>query len=159
MSWQQCSEYLEVVHHNNPQHLGKSHFEAVAPGQPLCKVVVVRKSKCLSASLARELCDLFQSFMWGVLSFESSTGALNLTFIYISAHVPGLVTLQVACEGYVISNSCVFEYKSQQVTVKAEQQQEWFGLQGECWRCRLPSAMETLKHHQSRVSNGNTSFC
>lgn len=31
---------------------------------------------------------------------------------YCPAHEVGLVTLQVACNGYVISNSCIFEYKS-----------------------------------------------
>lgn len=31
---------------------------------------------------------------------------------YCPAHEVGLVTLQVACDGYVISNSCIFEYKS-----------------------------------------------
>lgn len=28
-----------------------------------------------------------------------------------TAHEVGLVTLQVACEGFVISNSVIFEYK------------------------------------------------
>ncbi|GAB0096881.1 calmodulin-binding transcription activator 1 [Sergentomyia squamirostris] len=32
---------------------------------------------------------------------------------YCPAHDVGLVTLQVACDGYVISNSVIFEYKSQ----------------------------------------------
>ena len=31
--------------------------------------------------------------------------------IFITAHEVGLVTLQVACEGFVISNSVIFEYK------------------------------------------------
>lgn len=31
---------------------------------------------------------------------------------YCPAHEVGLVTLQVACDGFVISNSCIFEYKS-----------------------------------------------
>lgn len=31
---------------------------------------------------------------------------------YCPAHEVGLATLQVACDGYVISNSCIFEYKS-----------------------------------------------
>ena len=31
--------------------------------------------------------------------------------IFFTAHEAGLVTLQVACEGFVISNSVIFEYK------------------------------------------------
>lgn len=31
---------------------------------------------------------------------------------YCPAHEVGLATLQVACDGYVISNSCIFEYKA-----------------------------------------------
>lgn len=32
-------------------------------------------------------------------------------FTHFSAHEAGLATLQVACDGYVISNSVIFEYK------------------------------------------------
>jgi hypothetical protein len=38
--------------------------------------------------------------------------------------------MQVACEGFVISDSCVFEYKTQEVSI-ADKQNEWFGLSGE----------------------------
>lgn len=31
--------------------------------------------------------------------------------LYVTAHEVGLATLQVACEGFVISNSVIFEYK------------------------------------------------
>lgn len=35
---------------------------------------------------------------------------------YCPAHEVGLATLQVACDGFVISNSVIFEYKSPQKT-------------------------------------------
>lgn len=36
---------------------------------------------------------------------------IDAIYCYITAHEVGLVTLQVACEGFVISNSVIFEYK------------------------------------------------
>lgn len=46
----------------------------------------------------------------------------------ISAHEVGLATLQVACEGFVISNSVIFEYKKpargERVTAQEAQLQE-----------------------------------
>lgn len=50
---------------------------------------------------------LFDSFP--VPTTIVQTGVLRC---YCPAHEVGLVTLQVACDGYVISNSCIFEYKS-----------------------------------------------
>ncbi|ELT99886.1 hypothetical protein CAPTEDRAFT_124215 [Capitella teleta] len=49
---------------------------------------------------------------------------------FCPGHSPGLVSMQVACEGFVISNSCAFEYKRQEVSI-ADKQREWFGLSGE----------------------------
>ena len=53
-----------------------------------------------------------------------------MILLYFAAHEPGLVTLQVACEGYVISNSCVFEYKQQEKATLEEKQKEWFASDG-----------------------------
>lgn len=53
----------------------------------------------------------------------------NLLCIFFSAHETGLVTLQVACEGFVISNSVFFEYRQRQsaTTIKTE---DWFSVEG-----------------------------
>lgn len=53
-----------------------------------------------------------------LMSFVENTTCLS----YISAHAPGLVTLQVACEGFVISNSVVFEYKAKRAMSLPEPQ-------------------------------------
>lgn len=50
---------------------------------------------------------LFDSFP--VPTTVVQTGVLRC---YCPAHEVGLATLQVACDGFVISNSCIFEYKS-----------------------------------------------
>lgn len=50
---------------------------------------------------------LFDSFP--VPTTVVQTGVLRC---YCPSHEVGLATLQVACDGYVISNSCIFEYKS-----------------------------------------------
>ena len=54
---------------------------------------------------------------------------LNCVFIF-PGHGPGVVTLQVACEGYVISNTCSFEYKTKPVAVGADTQKDWFNETG-----------------------------
>jgi hypothetical protein len=36
---------------------------------------------------------------------------LFIYYIVVAAHEAGLVTLQVACQGFVVSNSVIFEYK------------------------------------------------
>lgn len=53
---------------------------------------------------------------------------INFLFSFI-AHETGLVTLQVACEGFVISNSVFFEYRQRQsaTNIKSE---DWFSVEG-----------------------------
>lgn len=48
------------------------------------------------------------------VKFQWKTDTLSVAFghwLFFSAHEAGLATLQVACDGYVISNSVIFEYK------------------------------------------------
>ncbi|KAK9886085.1 hypothetical protein WA026_014870 [Henosepilachna vigintioctopunctata] len=64
----------------------------------------------------RTYCVLFDTFPVPTTLVQS--GVLRC---YCPAHEAGLATLQVACDGYVISNSVIFEYKlpprEQQITV------------------------------------------
>ncbi|XP_074653866.1 calmodulin-binding transcription activator 2-like [Tubulanus polymorphus] len=41
------------------------------------------------------------------------------------AHAPGIVTFQVACEGYVISNACSFEYRIHERTKPSADKKAW----------------------------------
>ena len=54
---------------------------------------------------------------------------------YILEHNPGLVPLQVSCDGQVVSNTVIFEYKEKQRTgislsSDIEQVKDWFSVSG-----------------------------
>ncbi|EEC07599.1 calmodulin-binding transcription activator, putative, partial [Ixodes scapularis] len=73
---------------------------------------------------------------------------------FCPAHEAGLVTLQVACEGFVISNSVIFEYREQPL-VSAQKAKDWFGVDGE-WHGTLKfSLLERLEMVEARLSFGN----
>ncbi len=48
---------------------------------------------------------------------------------FCPGHSPGVVNLQVACEGYIISNTCGFEYRVREST-EGDRQKEWFKVPG-----------------------------
>lgn len=62
-------------------------------------------------------------------------------FKLIAAHEVGLVTLQVACEGFVISNSVIFEYKKPPSDENKVKEVNFRLL----W-CRVPWITEKFKH-------------
>lgn len=71
-----------------------------------------------------------ESFLKCLIWFSEFEAHVQPLFFNPSGHVPGLVSMQVACEGYIISNSCAFEYKKQELSL-ADKQNEWFGLSSE----------------------------
>ncbi|GFV24831.1 calmodulin-binding transcription activator 1 [Trichonephila clavipes] len=63
---------------------------------------------------------------------------------YSPAHETGLVTLQVACEGFVISNSVFFEYRQRQsaTNVKSE---DWFSVEDSTLKLSLLERLEIME--------------
>ena len=58
---------------------------------------------------------------------------------YIVEHSPGLVPLQVSCDGQLVSNTVIFEYKEKQraaisVSSNTEQVKDWFSVSGKLKR-------------------------
>ncbi|XP_042146826.1 LOW QUALITY PROTEIN: calmodulin-binding transcription activator 2 [Ixodes scapularis] len=70
---------------------------------------------------------------------------------FCPAHEAGLVTLQVACEGFVISNSVIFEYREQPL-VSAQKAKDWFGVDEGTLKFSL---LERLEMVEARLSFGN----
>lgn len=56
---------------------------------------------------------------------------LSRTVCLFSAHDTGLVMLQVAMGGEVISSSVVFEYKARDLPALPSSQHDWLSLDGE----------------------------
>lgn len=47
------------------------------------------------------------------------------------AHEVGLVSLKVACEGFVVSNSVIFEYKERSGSSQLVKADDWLTMDGE----------------------------
>ncbi|XP_067051115.1 calmodulin-binding transcription activator 1-like isoform X2 [Acropora muricata] len=68
-------------------------------------------------------------------------------------HDPGLVTLQVACNGFIISNACVFEYRTRDSPVGNASCQEWLATDDDRFKLALLDRLERL---ESRLNAGQT---
>ncbi|KAB7505930.1 Calmodulin-binding transcription activator 1 [Armadillidium nasatum] len=79
---------------------------------------------------------------------------------YCPAHEAGLVTLQVACDGFVISNSVIFEYKKPPVDANSVKEEE--GVQEQDEHLLKFTLLQRLESIETRVqtqsdSNGQDS--
>ncbi|CAL1269615.1 unnamed protein product [Larinioides sclopetarius] len=63
---------------------------------------------------------------------------------YSPAHETGLVTLQVACEGFVISNSVFFEYRQRQSTTNVKSE-DWFSVEDSTLKLSLLERLEIME--------------
>ncbi|XP_064459718.1 calmodulin-binding transcription activator 2-like isoform X3 [Ornithodoros turicata] len=63
---------------------------------------------------------------------------------FCPAHEAGLVTLQVACEGFVISNSVIFEYR-EQPPVASQKTKDWFGVEESALKFSLLERLEMIE--------------
>lgn len=68
-------------------------------------------------------------------------------------HDPGLVTLQVACNGFIISNACVFEYRTRDSPVGNASCQEWLATDDDRFKLALLDRLERL---ESRLNGSQT---
>ncbi|XP_054165100.1 calmodulin-binding transcription activator 2-like [Oppia nitens] len=71
---------------------------------------------------------------------------------YSPEHEPGFVTLQVACDGLVISNSVIFEYRDHP-TVPMEKSEDYFSVDENIFKFSLLERFELL---ESRLSQCTT---
>lgn len=76
---------------------------------------------------------------------------------FCPAHEAGLVTLQVACEGFVISNSVIFEYREQPL-VSTQKAKDWFGVDEGTLKFSLLERLEMVEARLSLGNKGGTLF-
>lgn len=76
------------------------------------------------------------------------------------AHETGMVSLQVACEGFVISNSVSFEYRQRQSTSNSKSE-DWFAVEESTLKLSLLERLEMMesKLSFSLDSSGSSSGC
>uniref|UniRef100_T1IL77 CG-1 domain-containing protein n=1 Tax=Strigamia maritima TaxID=126957 RepID=T1IL77_STRMM len=70
---------------------------------------------------------------------------------FCPAHEAGLVTLQVACEGFVISNSVIFEYKTREKS-HSDKADVWLVVDENLFKFTL---MERLEQIESKLSSSD----
>ena len=68
-------------------------------------------------------------------------------------HDPGLVTLQVACNGFIVSNACVFEYRARDSPVVGASCHEWLATDNDRFKLAILDRLERL---ESRLNSNQT---
>ena len=75
---------------------------------------------------------------------------------FCPSHEPGLVTLQVACNGFIVSNACVFEYRTRDSpTANGAAYHEW--LAKDETRFKL-AVLDRLERLEARLFSSTTTF-
>ena len=70
-------------------------------------------------------------------------------------HDPGLVTLQVACNGFIVSNACVFEYRARDSPVAGASCHEWLATDNDRFKLAILDRLERL---ESRLNSDQTNL-
>ncbi|KAJ4926980.1 hypothetical protein JOQ06_014721 [Pogonophryne albipinna] len=74
---------------------------------------------------------------------------------YCPAHDTGLVMLQVAMGGEVISSSVVFEYKARDLPALPSSQHDWLSLDDTQFRMSILERLEQMEQRMAEISNQN----
>ncbi|KAJ3601828.1 hypothetical protein NHX12_029591, partial [Muraenolepis orangiensis] len=74
---------------------------------------------------------------------------------YCPAHDTGLVMLQVAMGGQVISSSVVFEYKARDLPALPSSQHDWLSLDDTQFRMSILERLEQMEQRMAEISNQN----
>ncbi|XP_055077823.1 calmodulin-binding transcription activator 1-like [Periophthalmus magnuspinnatus] len=74
---------------------------------------------------------------------------------YCPAHDTGLVMLQVAMGGDVISSSVVFEYKARDLPALPSSQHDWLSLDDAQFRMSILERLEQMEQRMAEISNPN----
>ncbi|XP_031424088.1 calmodulin-binding transcription activator 1 isoform X7 [Clupea harengus] len=72
---------------------------------------------------------------------------------YCPAHDTGLVTLQVAVSGQIISNSVVFEYKARALPALPSSQHDWLSLDDNQFRMSILERLEQMEHRMAEMAS------
>ncbi|KAM6980784.1 calmodulin-binding transcription activator 1 [Aplochiton taeniatus] len=76
---------------------------------------------------------------------------------YCPAHDTGLVMLQVAMGGEVISSSVVFEYKARDLPALPSSQHDWLSLDDTQFRMSILERLEQMEQRMAEITNHNPS--
>uniref|UniRef100_A0A803SYU5 Calmodulin-binding transcription activator 1 n=1 Tax=Anolis carolinensis TaxID=28377 RepID=A0A803SYU5_ANOCA len=74
---------------------------------------------------------------------------------YCPAHDTGLVTLQVAFNNQVISNSVVFEYKARALPTLPSSQHDWLSLDENQFRMSILERLEQMERRMAEMTTGS----
>ncbi|XP_068700308.1 calmodulin-binding transcription activator 1-like [Montipora foliosa] len=82
---------------------------------------------------------------------------LGVLRCFCPPHDPGLVTLQVACNGFIVSNACVFEYRTRDSPVGNASCHEWLATDDDRFKLALLDRLERLESRRNARETNNFS--
>lgn len=75
---------------------------------------------------------------------------------FCPSHDPGLVTLQVACNGFIVSNACVFEYRARDSPAGSSGCHEWLTTDNDRFKLALLDRLERLESRLNASQTNNS---
>ncbi|KXJ21269.1 calmodulin-binding transcription activator 2 [Exaiptasia diaphana] len=92
-------------------------------------------------------------------SVEAILVQVGVLRCYCPSHEPGLVTLQVACNGFIVSNACVFEYRAHDSPGDLNTHHEWLAMDDARFKLALLDRLERLESRLSvQTSDSNRTY-
>ncbi|KAK3740941.1 hypothetical protein QZH41_017788 [Actinostola sp. cb2023] len=89
--------------------------------------------------------DISYTCLFDGCSVEANLVQVGVLRCYCPPHEPGLVTLQVACNGFIVSNACVFEYRTHDSPGDLNTHHEWLAMDDARFKLALLDRLERLE--------------
>nr|XP_051714105.1 calmodulin-binding transcription activator 1 isoform X16 [Oryctolagus cuniculus] len=137
---------------SSPGRLGSSPWSREgylrAPSQPACAQGGV---KVLITGPWQEASNNY-SCLFDQISVPASLIQPGVLRCYCPAHDTGLVTLQVAFNNQIISNSVVFEYKARALPTLPSSQHDWLSLDDNQFRMSILERLEQMERRMAEMT-------
>lgn len=89
--------------------------------------------------------DVLYTCLFDGCSVEATLVQVGVLRCYCPPHEPGLVTLQVARNGFIVSNACVFEYRAHDTPGDLNTRHEWLTMDEARFKLALLDRLERLE--------------
>ena len=86
-------------------------------------------------------------------SVQASLIQCGVLRCFCPPHDPGLVTLQVACNGFIVSNACVFEYRAKDSPEGQGSFHEWLAMDEVRFKLAILDRLERLESRLNPIQN------
>ncbi|XP_001625187.2 calmodulin-binding transcription activator 2 isoform X2 [Nematostella vectensis] len=111
------------------------------------------------------LTDRSYTCLFDGCSVEATLVQTGVLRCFCPPHEPGLVTLQVACNGFIVSNACVFEYRARDTPRSNASCHEWLTMDESRFKLAMLERLERLESslgllpHQGSIQGTDYTNC